>query len=147
MKVERPEMKNSPICVDASLVVTLLVQSDSPVQMHWQEWVKDQQTLICPALLPFEVVNALHQYWRHNYLSADIVQDLLKVFHSLPIHVQTHPQLHERAALLSRQANVAATYDAHYVALAQLCGGELWTLDTRLHRCFAALTPIVYLAV
>lgn len=140
-------MKNSPICVDANLVVALLVQSDSPVQRYWHEWIKDQRTLICPTLLPFEVVNALHQYWRHNHLSADIVQDLIKVLHSLPVHVQTHPQLHERAAVLARQAGLAATYDAHYVALAQLFGGELWTLDTRLQRCFAELTPIVHLAV
>jgi predicted nucleic acid-binding protein len=139
-------MKNSPICVDASLVVTLLVQSHSPVQRYWQDWINDGRTLICPALMPYETVNALHQYWRHNHLPAEIVQDLIKVFLSLPIQVQTHPQLHEQAASLARQARLAATYDAHYVALAQLFGGELWTLDARLQRCFADTTPIVHLA-
>jgi predicted nucleic acid-binding protein len=139
-------MKNSPICVDASFVVALLVQSDSPVQRYWQDWIDDGRTLICPALMPFEVVNALHQYWRHDHLSAELVQDLVRIFHRLPIRVQTHPQLHERAASLARQARLAATYDAHYVALAQLFGGELWTLDARLQRCFAEITPIVRLA-
>jgi predicted nucleic acid-binding protein len=139
-------MKNSPVCVDANLVVALLVQSDSPVQRYWQEWIKDQRTLISPALMPFEVVNALHQYWRHNQLPADIVQDLIKVFHSLPLHVQTHPQLHERAASLAREARLAATYDAHYVALAQLFDGELWTLDARLQRRFAEIVSLVHLA-
>jgi predicted nucleic acid-binding protein len=139
-------MKNSPICVDASLVVALLVQSDSPVQRYWQGWISDGRTLICPALLPYEVVNALHQYWRHSHLPAEIVQDLINVIPNLPLHVQTHPQLHERAASLARKARLAATYDAHYVALAQLFGGELWTLDARLQRCFAEITPIVYLA-
>lgn len=139
-------MKNSPICVDASLVVALLVQSDSPVQRYWQDWFDEGRTLICPALMPFEVVNALHQYWRHNHLPAELVQDLVRIFHSLPIQVQAHPQLHERAASLARQARLAATYDAHYVALAQLVGGELWTLDARLQRCFAEITPIVRLA-
>jgi predicted nucleic acid-binding protein len=139
-------MKNSPICVDANLVVALLVHSDSPVQRYWQDWSNDGRTLICPALMPFEVVNALHQYWRHNYLPAELVQELIKVFHSLPIQVQTHPQLYERAASLARLANLAATYDAHYVALAQLSDGELWTLDARLQRYFADISPIVHLA-
>ena len=139
-------MKNSPICVDASLVVALLVQSDSLVQRYWQGWISDARTLICPALMVYETVNALHQYWRHNRLSAEIVQDLINVLPSLPIHVQTHPQLHERAASLARQARLPATYDAHYVALAQLFGGELWTLDARLQRGFGEITPIVHLA-
>jgi predicted nucleic acid-binding protein len=59
--------------------------------------------------------------------------------------VQTHPELSTRAATLARQLKLGATYDAHYVALAQLYGADFWTLDTRLHRRFAEITPLVHI--
>ena len=138
-------MKNSPICVDANFVVVLLMKSNSSVLAYWQKWLNEQRTIICPALMPFEVVNSLHQYWRHGLLPAEIVLDSINVFYDLPISVQTHPELHTRAAMLAQQLNLGAAYDAHYVALAQLFGAELWTLDARLHRRFSAITPVVHL--
>jgi predicted nucleic acid-binding protein len=101
--------------------------------------------IICPALLPFEVTNALHQQWRHSLLQAATIEQLLNALGKLPIQVQTHPELHTRAAQLAQQLGLGAAYDAHYVALAQLMGAELWTLDARLHRRFAEITPVVRL--
>lgn len=139
-------MKNSPICVDANLVVALLAEEESPVRAHWQRWMDEQRTIICPALLQFEVTNVLHQQWRHNLIRAATVEQATLVLNSLPIQIQTHPELHTRAAMLARQLKLGAAYDAHYVALAQLFGAELWTLDARLHRRFAEITSVVHLA-
>lgn len=138
-------MKNSPICVDANLVVTLLTEEESPVHAHWERWMDEQRTIICPALLTFEVTNALHQQWRHNLLTAATVEQLVNELNSLPMQVQTHSELHVRAALLARRLRLGAAYDAHYVVLAQLFGAELWTLDARLHRRFSEITPLVRL--
>lgn len=138
-------MKNSPICVDANFVMTLLTKEDGPVYERWRQWIHEQRVIICPALLAFEVTNALHQQWRHNLLSAATVAQLVTTLSNLPIQVQTHPALHTRAALLAQQLNMGAAYDAHYVALAELFGAELWTLDARLHRRFAEITPLVHL--
>jgi predicted nucleic acid-binding protein len=138
-------MKNSPICVDANVVVALLVEEDSPVRTHWQRWTDEQRAIICPALLPFEVTNVLHQQWRHNLIRAATVEQSLLVLNRLPIQIQTHPELHTRAAMLAQQLKLGAAYDAHYVALAQLFGAELWTLDARLHRRFAEITSVVRL--
>lgn len=138
-------MKNSPICVDANLVVTLLTAEESPVHAHWDQWMDEQRTIICPALLTFEVTNALHQQWRHNLLTTVTVEHLINTLSNLPLQVQTNPELHTRAAILAQQLSLGAAYDAHYVALAQLFGAELWTLDTRLHRRFSEITPVVHL--
>lgn len=138
-------MKNSPICVDASIVASLLLQSSSQVQLYWQKWTDEGRAIICPALLHFEVVNVLHQYWRHDQLPAEIVQKLIDVLHNLPLQVQTHPELHVRAAILAQQLKLGATYDAHYVALALCYDAEFWTLDARLHRRFTEILPIVHL--
>ena len=138
-------MKNLQICVDATLIVILLAEEEGPVHVHWQRWMDEQRTIICPALLVFEVTNALHQQWRHNLLATATVEHLINTLSTLPLQVQTHPELHTRAAKLAQQLNLGAAYDAHYVALAQLFGAELWTLDTRLHRRFAGITPVVHL--
>jgi predicted nucleic acid-binding protein len=143
---ERRVMRNSPICVDASFVVTLLLNDESPVHMYWQTWLQEQRTVLCPGLLAFEVVNALHQQWRHMYLSAATTQHLINVLNKLPIQVQSHPELHLRATALAETLKLGATYDAHYVALAQLYDGELWTCDARLQRRFAETTYMVHLA-
>jgi predicted nucleic acid-binding protein len=138
-------MKNSAICVDANVVVALLTEEDSPVHLRWRQWIDEQRAIFCPAILAFEITNALHQQWRHNLLSGATVAQLLSVLGDLPIQVQTHPELHTRAAQLAQQLKLGAAYDAHYVALAQLMGAELWTLDARLHRRFAEITPVVHL--
>ena len=138
-------MKNLPICVDANLVVILLTEEESSVHAYWQRWIDEQRTIICPALLTFEVTNALHQQWRHNLLTSATVEQLINILNKLPMQVQTHPQLHLRAALLARQLQLGASYDAHYVALAQLFGAELWTLDARLYRRFSGITSLVHL--
>lgn len=140
-------MKNSPVCVDATFVVSMLLNEDHhKVQALWQQWLAEQRTIICPALLMFETVNALHQQWRHQYLSTATIQQLVKALTKLPIQVQTHPELHVRASMLARQLNLGATYDAHYAALSQLFDAELWTLDARLQRRFAEATLVVHLA-
>jgi len=138
-------MKNLPICVDASFVVVLLMKKNVSVQSHWHEWLDEGRTIISPALMRFEVVNSLHQYWRHKQLPSDVMQEFVNVLYDLPISLQTHPELHTRAAMLAQQLNLGATYDAHYVALAQLFGAELWTLDARLHRRFSEVTSLVHL--
>lgn len=138
-------MKNLPICVDANFIVILLTQEESPVHAYWQRWLDEQRAIICPALLTFEVTNALHQQWRHSLLTAATVEQLIHILHNLPIVIQTHLELHTRAAMLAQQLNLGAAYDAHYVALAQLFGAELWTLDARLHRRFSEITPLVHL--
>lgn len=138
-------MKNSPICVDASLAVILLTEEEGPVHTRWQQWVDEKRTIICPALLVFEVTNALHQQWRHNLLTSATIEHLLNILSNLPMQVQTHSELHTRAALLAQQLSLGATYDAHYVALAQLFGAEFWTLDARLHRRFSEHSQLVHL--
>lgn len=56
----------------------------------------------------------------------------------LPIEMFDDPDLHPRALEFAMHFNLPATYDAHYLALADQRGCEFWTNDRRLH---AAVTP------
>jgi hypothetical protein len=57
-------MDNSPICVDASLVMRLLAsgKAESPAVQLWREWHTSERPLIAPTLLYYEVSNALRRY-------------------------------------------------------------------------------------
>lgn len=62
-----------------------------------------------------------------------------------PIRIRTHGQLGRTAWSLAEQLGWAKTYDAEYVALAQLLKCPLVTIDSRLRRAagriHAILTP------
>lgn len=126
-------MSNSWICVDASLVVRLVVDpNDKLVWPQWEQWDSDGLTFAAPSLIYFEVTNAIYQYQRHGLLSANSVQEALEAALALPIGLHRESDLHRKALSLSQRYSLPATYDAHYLALAELLGADFWTLDRRL---------------
>jgi predicted nucleic acid-binding protein len=60
-----------------------------------------------------------------------------------PIRARTQRRLSRRAWDLSNEMGWAKTYDAEYLALAQLLGCRFVTLDARLHRGAARLGFVV----
>lgn len=50
----------------------------------------------------------------------------------LPIHLYDDEDMHARAMFFARHLGLPASYDAHYLALADHLGAELWTADRRL---------------
>lgn len=126
-------MPNSLICLDASLLVRLVLPpTDDALTEQWATWERSHQLLVAPTLLYYEVTNALHQYHRHGYLSAAAIQSAQEVLLSLGIRLYGDRLLHELAMQLAQTLALPATYDAHYVALAQRMGAALWTADRRL---------------
>ncbi len=125
-------MNNLPaLCVDANLVVRLVaLPQDEAIISLWKGW--NDRRLIAPALLLYEVVNALHQYWKAGYLGEEEVSLALKAAVALPIALVEDDLLHFDAQRLAMELDLSAAYDAHYLALAQRMGAELWTADRRL---------------
>jgi predicted nucleic acid-binding protein len=126
-------MDNSSICVDASLVVRLLVDSNGKdIQTLWQEWETAARQIVAPTLLYYEVANALYQYQKHGYLQAETVFQAMEVALQLPIRLQEGEHHHLRALRISQQFELPATYDAHYLAVAENLNATFWTADRRL---------------
>jgi predicted nucleic acid-binding protein len=125
------------VCLDASFVVTLILFPDhAAVQSLWQGWMQVDQQLVAPALIFFEVTNALYQYRRQNLLTEGELAIALAAVLALPIRIYTDVELHQKALNVAGRYGLPATYDAHYVALAQEYGADLWTTDRKLvNRC------------
>lgn len=138
-------MNNSPLCIDANLVIRLVADPDDErVRAAWERWDGDRRYFVAPALLFYEVSNALYRYQHEEMMSAAAVRLALRATLALPIRLHGEPGLHAMALDLAGRLSLPAAYDAHYLALAEWLGAEFWTGDRRLVRAVAEELPWVH---
>lgn len=99
--------------------------------------------LKAPALLPYELSNAVWQAERRGRLNRDQADRIIRSFASLDIEII--PQAWGEMLPLARQYDRSA-YDAAYLLLAQQLGEPLITGDLRLYNAVhAALDWVVWI--
>ena len=127
-------MPQSTICVDSNFVLRL-VQSgsyqDHAVQL-WRGWHQAGRSLVAPALLYYEVSDALRRYVVRRELLPEEAAQVLEAVLGLGIVLVEDADLHRHALVLAGRLGLSGTYSAHYLALAERLEGELWTADQRL---------------
>ena len=96
--------------------------------------VRSGEAIVAPTLLPYEVANVVHQRVRRREVKPEDGLVLIDRFLALPIRLAAPPGLHRRALALAAEFGLPASYDAHYLALAELADCDLWTDDRRLLR-------------
>ena len=137
-------MNNSPVCVDANLVIRLVVDPDDElVRSTWERWDGENRRIAAPTLLFYEVSNALYRYQRAGMMSGEAVRLALRAALSLPLQLYGESALHTRALDLAERLSLPAAYDAHYLALADWLGAEFWTADERLACAVQHVLPWV----
>ena len=134
------------ICVDASVAIKWLLKeerSDRAIALY-EATAKANQPIIAPLLLPLEITNILRQRMRtQDGISLTRATEHLAAFLALPIEFRNPAGLHFQALVLADALGLPATYDAHYLALAEHLGCQLWTDDQRLMRHVASRLPFV----
>jgi len=139
-------MRSSWLCVDANLVIRLVADpTDESVRRLWEQWDAEHRQLAAPALLYYEVTNALYRYRKLGLMSTSSVRLALRAALALPLQLHSETDLHEHALALAERFSLPAAYDAHYLALAEWLGGEFWTADARLARAVQPALPWVHL--
>ena len=121
-------MRPRVVC-DASAVVAVLLDAGSDGR-----WVTDALTgvdLAAPSLLPFEVANIIRRHELAALITADQAAQAHADLLGLAIEQWPYDLLAPRAWQLRKNLT---TYDASYVALAELLGAVLVTLDGRISR-------------
>jgi predicted nucleic acid-binding protein len=88
--------------------------------------------LHAPALMRYEVVNALYRLQKAGTLSREAASHALGDALSRPIVLHEGKDLHARALELAAEHKLSAAYDAQYLALAEKLSVELWTTDAKL---------------
>ncbi len=127
---------NPSVVVEASLAIKWLVEEDhsDKAQAILQWWVARNITRIAPYLMPFEVANALYRRELRGELNVGDSTRMIGRLLESRIELHQPPGLHVRALQLATQLRQGAAYDAHYLALAESVGCELWTADERFYR-------------
>lgn len=133
------------VCVDASVTLKLLLAEFDSDKVHalWAAWIEQGVETVAPCHLAFEVVSVIRNHVHRREMSAGAGRAALEAFNAQEI-VLIHPDgLEERAWELAGQYNRPTAYDAHYLALAELLGCELWTADRRLVNALHGALPWV----
>jgi predicted nucleic acid-binding protein len=132
-------MKNSStVCVDASLVVRRVTSQSDPFHAQWDLWEQKNSRLVAPSLLYYEVTNGLYRYEKAGILPLEAVNKALEAALALPIELFGDAELHRQAKNQAKKYKLPASYEAHYLALAERLDIDLWTADARL---FNTLQP------
>ena len=133
------------VVVDASLAVKWLIEEDDSDKAHTaiQSWVAWDITRIDPHLMPFEVANALRRRVLRGELNVGDSTRMIPRLLASRLELHQPPDLHVRALQLASELKQAAAYDAHYLALAESVGCELWTADERFYRAASPSIDIV----
>src|SRR3712207_1763682 len=100
-------MSPSEICVDASLVVALLLPEPTTAQVRalWRTWIYARSRRIAPPLLFAEVTSVLRNRVATGEISPAEGERAFAQFLRLPIGAVAPPNLHERAWALAKTFN------------------------------------------
>ena len=123
------------VVVDASAVVHMLLSGrDGPLGGH---------QLAAPPLLGSEVTSVISELaWRAE-IPRDRARAAVRRLGSASIRYERPVKLYERAIDIAEALGWAKTYDAEYIALAELLNVPLVTLDDRLRRRAADIVTIL----
>lgn len=138
-------MMSSSVCVDASLVLQLLVPaalSDEASRVY-EDWRRRDLELIAPALMAFEVVSTLRRLVYLGELTAGEGEAALSAFLRMNVRLSHRRGLFPLAWQLATKFRQSRAYDSAYLALAQLTSAEFWTADERLANAVGDELPWV----
>jgi predicted nucleic acid-binding protein len=97
--------------------------------------------LLAPTLLRSQTLSVLHQAVHAGELAPEVALERLTRIWGMPIRLLGDAVLRRRAWDLAERLGWAETYQAEYVALAQLQADVLVTLDSDLARRVEGIVP------
>lgn len=126
------------VVCDASALVALLL--DSGADGRWATRALTGVSLVAPALLAFEAANVIRRSELAGTVSADQASQAHADLVALAIEYWPYELLLPRVWELRHNLS---SYDAGYVALAEMIGASLVTLDRRIARAPGVRCAIV----
>jgi predicted nucleic acid-binding protein len=129
----RTRNREEGVVVDASVVLKLLLPEEHSETVHrvWSRWVERDTELVAPFLLAYEVVSVLRNKVVRGELTPEGGDAAFVAFRSQEIALRHPDGIEEKAWALAKTWKLHTTYDATYLALAELLDYELWTADRR----------------
>jgi len=127
------------IVVDANVIVQACIEQNGLGRLSSHE-------LTAPPIMASETVSTLRELAFRGELTPDLAKIALDRFSELPYEMLTPERLWLTAWEVAERLGWAKTYDAEYVALAQITDCALVTLDARLARGAARVVRVLGVA-
>jgi predicted nucleic acid-binding protein len=136
---------NSQVCVDASVVVKLVLREPESdlAQALWASWIANQIQIIAPYHLAYETTSVLRNRVHRREISVEYGRTAFESINEQQIQFLHPPNLARRALAFAEQFNRPTAYDSFYLALSEFTGCELWTADRRLYSVVTHALPWV----
>jgi len=123
------------VVIDANVVAAIVLPlpySDQAAE-RMTAWKRAGVELLAPVLLEYEVAAILRKAVVAQWLTTELAIEAMRMI--LALNIQCLPlsaDLHDKALRWAQRLGHSKTYAAHYLALAEQEGVELWTADRRL---------------
>ena len=128
---------NNSVVVDANIALKwVLTEADSSIaRALLAEWTRKRIAILAPALLVYEVTNILYREVCTGKITFDTARNAINtILRAIALDFSQNSGLNLRAMTLANEFGLPASYDTHYLALAEREDCELWTADTRMWR-------------
>lgn len=138
-------MNKSLVILDANIFITFLSKEPNYQRALalWQSFVESEARIVAPLLLRYEVTSVLYRKARGKLLDKIFAQEALSIFNAMDISWHDNIDLTQRAYELAIFFNRPTTYDAHYLALAEMHNCPFWTGDARLFNAIHEQFPLI----
>lgn len=132
----------------------LVLETSTAAKLYFAEPSSDQAAALlaaaqsrrwriaAPALLRSEMTNVVRGKMRAERLTLAQATARLDAFLALPVTYLDEPAIYRLALELAAAYSLSA-YDAHFVALAQMLGCDVWVADDAMLRAVAGRLPFV----
>ncbi len=132
------------VVVDASVALKWVLEEDltDEALALRERWIESVELTISAPFFRSEVTNALHRAMRRGHLESTAASSGLG-FLLASTAIEEPSGLYGRAFEIAAELSQGATYDAHYIALAEHHACDMWTADRRLVRAAQRRFPAV----
>ena len=130
-------MNNEIVVVDANIAIKwVLIEADSEIaKAMLAEWKKKKMVIYVPTLLTYEVTNILYREVRAGRITSQTaIGGINMILRAVSPVYSRNSALNLRALDLAKHFGLPATYDTHYLALAERKDCSFWTADARMWR-------------
>jgi predicted nucleic acid-binding protein len=130
-------MNNEVVVVDANIAIKwVLIETDSEIaRALLAEWKKKEMVVYVPTLLTYEVTNILYREVRAGRITSETAKNGINmILRTVSPVYSRNSALNLRAMALAKHFGLPATYDTHYLALAESKDCPFWTADARMWK-------------
>ncbi len=124
------------LVIDASATLQACLSADGFLPLR-------RETLVAPPLVWSEATSVLHEMLWRREVSSELAAAARGRLRQAPIKRKSPARLLDAAWRIAEELGWAKTYDAEYVALAEILSCRLFTIDERLKSTASRIVPVV----